>query len=464
MTNAMLFAAEAPLRFCWLRESAPGHLECDLGLLVERSNLPLALVGLHPGQQRTTAQPPVSLQQAKNAFESESQFLALPEWARKRLAARFGPLSNASQIRVARENCRILFDAGARALVEAPNDCGVELHLPYLDRRQWPARFDILAKSAFRFVNGRVVPSGIAVSPEESNHYSARLVAASLANSDLPLALHHGDRCMLPAGVAAGMHEAAFGQDIEQTAGIVELSIDQQLPFRTLSAWRRAPLEKSPAYFPAHAAVSVAIQRSLRRWVAWKWLSNPARCEDIPATYAILAYAASRLFPGRRRTDFTWDVLGQEWIYAAFHLCGRELSSRLRSVRAALIAAGRPQLAQAYAPAGAKDILSQVRRRNKTVRDFFAGEGEIVNHILRFGLVLRASDHPIEVCHGEAEEFSQGLGTRLRRLSKDMDLTSLGAMIIIEATNALHIALGGEDALHTKTSVSPSEVLGSRAA
>lgn len=460
----MFLAAGAPLRFCWLRESAPGHLECDLGISVERSNLPLALVGLHPGQQRTTAQPPVSLQQVKSAFQSESQFLALPEWARKRLAALFGPLSTAAHLRTARENCRILFDAGARALAEAPDESGIELHLPYLDRRQWPARFDILTRSAFRFVSGRVVPSGVAASADESNHYNTRLVAASLANPESPLVLRHGERCTLPANVAAGMYAAAFGQNIEQTACLVELSIDQRLPFRALSAWRRAPLETSPAYFPAHAAISVAIQRSLRRWIAWKWLSSPARCEDIPATHAVLAYAASRLFPGRRRTDFTWDVLGQEWIYAAFHLCGRELSSRLRSVRAALFAAGRPQLAREYAPSGAKEILAQVRKRNKTVRDFFAGEGEIVNHMLRFGLVLRASDHPIEVCHGEAEEFSQGLGTRLRRLSKDMDLTSLGAMILVESTSALHVALGGEDGLETQTSITPLEVLESRAA
>jgi len=424
----------------------------------------LALVGLHPGQQRTTAQPPVSVQQARSAFESESHFLALPEWARKRLAALFGPLSTATHIRAARENCRILFDAGARALAEAPGESGIELHLPYLDRRQWPARFEILTKTAFRLVHGRVVPTAIARSADEANHYNTRLVAASVASSDSPLVLCHSDRCTLPAKVAAGMYAAAFGQDIEQTAGLVELAIHQRLPFRALSAWRRAPLEKSPAYFPAHAAVSVAIQRSLRQWIAWKWFSNPQHCEDIPTTHAILAYAASRLFPGRRRTDFTWDVLGQEWIYAAFHLCGRELSSRLRSVRAALLAAGRPQLAQAYAPAGAKEILTQVRKRNRTVRDFFAGEGEIVNHILRFGLVLRASEHPIEVCHGEAEDFSQGLGTRLRRLSKEMDLTSLGAMILIETTNALHTALGSEDGLETQASITPLEVLESRAA
>jgi hypothetical protein len=458
MTNAMLIAGGANVRFCWLRESAPGHLECDLGLSVERSNLGLALVGLHPDQQRTTAHPPVSPEQARTAFESEARFLELPQWARKRLAALFGPLSSASDLRAARENCAILFEAAGRALAEAPREGGVELHLPYLDRRHWPLRFDILAKTAFRFASGRVVPSGVALSADESNLYDTRLMAASVERSDAPVFLRHIGGAALPAEIAGPMYEAAFGTEMNAGAGHVALSIELRLVFAALSAWRRAPLEKSPAYFPAHAAVSVAIQRALRNWIAWTWLSDPARCENVPATHAILAYAASKPFPGRRRTDFTWDVLGQEWLYGAFHQARRDLTCRLRLVRAALAAAGRPDLAKAYDPADAKEILAQIRKRNKIVRDIFAGEGEIVNHLLNFGLTLRSAEHPIEICR-EAADFSQGLSARLRRLVKGLDLTSLGAMVIIEASNALHMALGGENALVTNTVITPTQVL-----
>lgn len=463
MTNAMLPAGDANVRLCWLRESAPGHLECDLGLSVEPSNLGMALVGLHPDQQRTTAYPPVSPEQARTAFESEERFLELPQWARKRLAALFGPLSSASDLRAARENCAILFEAARRALAEAPRESGVELHLPYLDRRHWPVRFDVLAKTAFRFANERVVPSGVALLADESNLYDTRLIAAGVEKSDAPVFLRHVHGCTLPAELAAPMYEAAFGAGIIAGVGPIALSIEQRLTFAALSAWRRAPLEKSPAYFPAHAAVSVAIQRGLRNWIAWTWLSDPARCENVPATHAILAYAASKPFPGRRRTDFTWDVLGHEWIYGAFHQSRRDLTGRLRLVRAALSAAGRPDLAQAYDPADAKEILAQIRKRNKMVRDIFAGEGEIVNHLLNFGLTLRSAEHSIEICR-EAADFSQGLGARLRRLVKGLDLTPLGAMILIEASNALHIALGGENALVTDTIITPTQVLELRAA
>ncbi len=457
MTNAILPAVDPNVRLCWLRESAPGHLECDLGLPIERSDLELALVGLHPDQQRTTAHPPVSTEQARTAFESEAGFLALPQWARKRLSALFGPLSSASDLRAARENCAILFEAAGRALAEAPRESGVELHLPYLDRRHWPVRFEVLAKTAFRFANGRVVPSAIALSADESNLYDTRIMAASAGKSDAPIFLRHMNGCTLPAEVAARIYEAAFGTEMVAGAGHIALSIQQRLALAALAAWRRAPLEKSPAYFPAHAAVSMAIQRALRNWIAWTWLSDPARCENVPATQAILAYAASKPFPGRRRTDFTWDVLGQEWMYGAFHQSRRDLTCRLRLVRDALAAAGRPDLARGYDPADAKEILAQIRKRNKMVRDIFAGEGEIVNHLLNFGLTLRSAEHPIEICR-EAADFSQGLGARLRRLVKGLDLTSLGAMILIEASNALHVALGGENALVTNTVVTPTQV------
>jgi hypothetical protein len=463
MTNPMLPADDAKVRFCWLRESAPGHLECDLGLSVERSSLGIALVGLHPDQQRTSAQPPVSPEQARSAFESEARFLELPQWARKRLAALFGPLSSASDLRAARENHAILCQAAQRALAAAPRGGELELHLPYLDRRHWPARFEVLAKTAFRFANGRVVPAGVALSADESNLYETRLMAAGVERPEAPVYLRHVHACALPAEVAALMYEAAFGAGIDAGAGSVALSIERRLKFAALSAWRRAPLEKSPAYFPAHAAVSVAVQRALRSWIAWTWLSDPDRCENVVATHAILAYAASKPFPGRRRTDFTWDVLGNEWIYGAFHQSRRDLTCRLRLVQSALVAAGRPELARSYEPGNAKDILAQIRKRNKIVRDLFAGEGEIVNHLLNFGLTLRSAGHSIEICR-EAADFSQGLGARLRRLVKGQDLTSLGAMILIEASNALHMELGGNNAAETETIITPTQALELRAA
>ena len=463
MITAMPSANTAQLLFCWIRETAPGHLECDLGTPIERAELPLAILGLHPRQQRCSTGPAVTLESVSRAFSSKQAFDQLPDWARKRLRILFGSLSSDEQAAAANQQLEVVLAAASRALASAPVNAKVEIHLPYISRRGWPNRFDILEAAMFQLCDGRVLPSTVTASVVELNSYNARLLAAGAMRPDAAAGLRHSFACALSAQVGAPLLAAVFGSDAPAGSPWGEVIVSQSLARTAMKAWRRAPIERSPAYFPVHAAVSVALQNAFRRWLTWLWLSDPAHWENVEATQAILAYAASKPFPGRRRTDFTWDLLSTEWIFGAFRSSQRGLTTKLRCMQQAMLNAGRTDLAEAYKPATAKAILTRVRKQRKSVRDFFAAEGEIVNHVLEFGLSLRNADSEFQLGH-DAAEFAKGVDTRLRRMSNDMDLTPLATMVMVEATNALHTALGGENELVTRFSITSPEPLESRAA
>jgi hypothetical protein len=129
----------------------------------------------------------------------------------------------------------------------------------------------------------------------------------------------------------------------------------------------------------------------------------------------------------------------------------------LKSVRHALLAAGETELAHTYHPDRAGDILKRVRKERKSIRSVVAAEGAIVNYILKFGLELQGATEPILVARA-APEFVKGLSSRLRRLFREEDLTFLGPMLLLEATNALQQALGGNSALNISVTTSPAPV------
>jgi hypothetical protein len=463
MITAMPSANTAQLLFCWLRETAPGHLECDLGLPLERADLPLAMLGLHPSQQRAATTDALTLDQVARALSSKACFRALPEWARKRLSVMFGPVSSDEQAPAVQRHLEHVVAAAEHALAVAPLNARVEVHMPYFSRRAWPDRFDILQRESFSLRDGRVLPSSTTDNSAELNSYNARLLAAGAMRADATIELRHSFGCAIPAAAAATLLAAAFGSDAPSGSQWGEVTVSETLRNSALSAWRRAPIEKSPAYFPAHAAVSVALQHAFRRWLAWLWLSDPARWENVDGTQAVLAYAASRPFPGRRRTDFTWDVLSPDWVYGAFRSSRRALTMKLRSVRQAMLCAGRRDLAEQYKPSLSKAILTRVRKQKKTVRNLFACEGEVVDHVLQFGLILRNAEDEFQLGH-QAADFADGLATRLRRMSTEMDLTPLATMVMLQASNALHTALGGENQLLTRTCFTSPEPLESLAA
>ncbi len=445
-------AAGQSLRFCWLRETAPGHLEYDGGIRIAKCDLLDALFGMHAAQKRTPAEPSVSVQDILATLSTAASFDSYPQWARRRLSNILGPLASVEQRREAARNAAVLMDVAERILSATPTDVDVEVHLPYISRRLWANRFEVLANTEFAFINGRVVPEAL-LAAEHRDEYNAQLLVASSLNPafDVRHSFHY-TQCVDRRLATALLPVVARIEPTDD--GPQQVAIRMTLAPSACRSWNTAPIEKSGAYFPVHAAVSVAVQNSLRRWLAWHWLSNLGNYDDTQTAYTVLAYLCSQAFPGRRRTDFTYDTLTTDWMYFAFRCARRPLRTLLKSVKAALLAAGKPELAKLYDPEEAKNILQRVRKQRKAIRAIMAAEGEIVNHILKFGLKLQGANDAI-VAVREASEFIKGLGSRLRRLFQEEDLAWMAPVLLQEATNALAMALGADPAITFSATAAP---------
>jgi hypothetical protein len=343
-----------------------------------------------------------------------------------------------------------------RILAVLPPDTELEVHLPYIDRRDWSNRSQILDNTNFVLDEGRIVPAAL-LTREPMDIYNTQLLAVASASPGFQVAHSFAVERPVPAGLLTSL--LPVNTDLPESPAPQRVEIRMQLDPSACRAWNSAPLEKSGAYFKVHSPVSMAIQTTLRRWVAWYWFSDIRQFADTANAYTALAYLCAQPFPGHRRTDFTYDLLNNEWMDYAFRCSRRPMKILLKSVRHALLAARETELAHTYHPDRAGNILKRVRKERKSIRAVVAAEGSIVNHILKFGLELQGAEPILAV--RAAPEFVKGLGTRLRKLFRDEDLTFLGPMLLLDTTNALHKALGRESALNISVTARPAPVAGS---
>src|SRR5580658_10532310 len=123
-----------------------------------------------------------------------------------------------------------------------PDEGDLALHLPYLDRREWPQR-------------GRILAS-------------------------LTLERHSDVISFLPEPAAAIRHTTAT------------LAL-------THPAWIGAPSPSHPDHFALWRNVSMTLQSSLRAWIAEQYFRDPTRFEDRNKSYSMLVYQAARVCHGR---------------------------------------------------------------------------------------------------------------------------------------------------------------------
>lgn len=440
------------IRLCWLRESAPGHLEYDGGIPVAKSDLFLAVLGVHPAQPRTTADPSVTLDLILGVLAGQISVDELPQWARRRLAISIGPLATEEHRQAASKNAAVLARMADRILEIAGDASGLEAHLPYIDRRSWSNRFEIFDNTAFVLSGNRIISSGL-LTLAERELYNGRLLAAAAVHPEIKTVLTFTwssqvltefVECLLPVAGDLDVSDETF----------THVEIDMTLGTSACHAWNVAPREDGIEYFKTHAPVSIALQSALRRWLAWSWLTNLDNFEDRKLASVVLAYLCTRPFPGRPRTDFTYDPLSNKWMPYAFRCARKPCENLLRVVHARLKAKGKDRLAKYFRPARAKAILARVEREQKSIRSLIAAEGVVINHILRLALDLRGATDAMAASH-DIPEFIHGLGVRLRRFFHDYDLTGLGSMLLIVGTEALATAMGGDAGIRLQVRAHP---------
>ena len=207
------------------------------------------------------------------------------------------------------------------------------------------------------------------------------------------------------------------------------------------ACWLAAPSERSPLFFPAFAAISLAIQGTLRDRVPAACLLNSSVFEDTRFAYPMLVYQASRPFHGKGRADLTYDVLDETLMKRFYRRAKKKLGAVLADVVTQLQSDRREDLVRLYQPNRAEDIVAAVQRIRKSrgiLFDLLVGECALVNELRQLaglgGVKLR------EQSKRSASVF-KAWNSHLRRLCPGRDFRCLASVLLDVAGAALVKAL-----------------------
>ena len=257
----------------------------------------------------------------------------------------------------------------------AGSECGeIALHLPFLDKREWRRRDEILGA--------------------------------------LRLERHGGSiSCVLPAPAAV--------RDRAATLAFTD------------PAWTRAPSEMDPRYFKTWQSISLAVQRLLRERAAEEYFRDISRYKDRKAAYPMLVYQTARLYYGRAPSEFTYDLSDypecEDTLQLAWRAAGESMRRLLAATEQRLQEAGMPALARRYAPVWHEDVLRAVRRKPHRFYRILARESAFLNALIDLGTVRSVA---------AVNRFSRTANLTLRNLY-GMDLRRLALDSLEEATRLL---------------------------
>jgi len=195
--------------------------------------------------------------------------------------------------------------------------------------------------------------------------------------------------------------------------------------------WANTPAEQNPGYFGVWQRVSLALQRWMREAVSAEYFRDLIRCEDREVTYAMIVYQSSRLYHGRPRTEFTYDLRDfperQTTVAASWNMIGHSMEVTLERIEKQLHEAGRADIAHRYTPVWHKDILNAVRKKPRRFVGLLAAEAALINAVIELGTQRSAQ---------AASHFARTVNLNLRGLH-GLDLRSLGVGVLEETTRAL---------------------------
>ena len=143
-----------------------------------------------------------------------------------------------------------------------------------------------------------------------------------------------GELIVMPARNTDNADNAQANEcNTEHVAEIIEFPAAEKSDSQSIdfAVWKRAPKERTAAYFPTYSTVSKAMQTALRSWVR-EWFNANAEILLRPHTaYPILVFQCTHPFSGRPVNMFTYDIQQTEALDKAFasaaYRLGRELTS-----------------------------------------------------------------------------------------------------------------------------------------
>jgi hypothetical protein len=195
-------------------------------------------------------------------------------------------------------------------------------------------------------------------------------------------------------------------------------------------AWPTSPAEDDPLYFRAWQRVSVALQRGMRKWIPEFYFRELERLRDREAGYTMVAYSACRLFYGRPRTEFTYDVADAGTLPAALRSIGCPTERMLVRLESRLRSGGLDQRARRYSPIWYEDVTAAVKRRPKPFLFLIAREARLIDAVIGFGTSR----------DGAAARRLVRAGNSVLRNVQGVDMRELLAHVLHETTVVLRDA------------------------
>ena len=349
------------------------------------------------------------------------------------------------------------------------SETSVELHLPFLDRKEWTTRLEALAKMEVATDgDGRVLIYHVEASHRVASRNSYQSVLALAGGLSLGrvhtksgFTLSYTDQRNLPCerlarSLAATLEGYRFAPEARQSletlaagdTGGFDVSLTLSIPGTLVEAWLDAPGERQPEFFASYSHVSVAVQRAIRLWLPYIYLSDLRRYDTLDAAFPLVVYQVSRPFQGRPKYDFTYDVLDARAMNGFFRMAGQRLPGELARVEDLLLRAGRKSTAAFYSPRRARKILEAVQSRPRLLKSLLVADAFLVDALVNLGcrgheLRQDFAKDPEQAVRGLsrfAADLVKAFHGKLRRLYGGQEFLALGGLLLVEATEALGAA------------------------
>lgn len=210
---------------------------------------------------------------------------------------------------------------------------------------------------------------------------------------------------------------------IEEACEPNESSVD-------LSVWKTAPRERTAAYFPTYAAVSKAMQTTLRSWVREWFRANPEILLRPHTAYAILVYQCTTPFSGKPTNVFTYDIQQTEPLNRAFASAASKLGRELKELDTKSF----PWLTREhYFAYRSKEVVKYVSRNRRGLYKMLNVETVLMDSILKFAII----DLPKLGLEEASVVLRRAFRTQLNRFSEEFNFSERAEELLRIATDAL---------------------------
>jgi hypothetical protein len=196
------------------------------------------------------------------------------------------------------------------------------------------------------------------------------------------------------------------------------------------SVWKKAPRERTAAYFPTYSSVSKAMQTTLRRWVREWFADNPEILLRPHTAYPILVYQCTHPFSGKPTNIFTYDIQQTEALNRAFASAASKLGRELRALDTKRLTWFTREHYFAYR---SKEVVKYVKKNHRGIYKMLNVETVLMDSLLKFTMI----DIPKLGLEDSVVILRRAFNTQLRRFSDEFDLSSRAEELLRAATEAL---------------------------